>query len=187
MRQTASGRKLPMSRALLQATASPPRWRSCPIGTGAMAAVDADTYRELDQFMDVFDRVKANYVDKVDDKTLIKGAIDGMLASLDPHSSYLDALDFENTADPDRRQLWRPRPHRHDGGRRGQGHHADRGHARLARAGIKAGDYITHLDGTADLWRHARRGDRARCAASPAPRSRSPSSAPAATSRSTSR
>ena len=52
-----------------------------------MAAVDTDTYRELDQFMDVFNRVKAEYVDKVDDKTLIKGAIDGMLASLDPHSA----------------------------------------------------------------------------------------------------
>ena len=41
--------------------------------------------------MDVFNRVRANYVDQVDDHTLIKGAIDGMLAALDPHSSYLEA------------------------------------------------------------------------------------------------
>ena len=46
--------------------------------------------------MDVFNRVKADYVDKVDDKTLIKGAIDGMLAALDPHSSYDDGLDYDN-------------------------------------------------------------------------------------------
>src|SRR3546814_13537032 len=46
--------------------------------------------------MYVFNRVKANYVYKVTDEQLIKGAIDGMLASLDPHSSYEDALDFEN-------------------------------------------------------------------------------------------
>ena len=44
----------------------------------------------------VFNRIKASYVDKVDDKKLIRGAIDGMLASLDPHSSYVDAVDFQN-------------------------------------------------------------------------------------------
>ena len=41
--------------------------------------------------MSVYERVKANYVDQVDDHTLIKGAIDGMLAALDPHSSYVEA------------------------------------------------------------------------------------------------
>src|SRR3546814_9762716 len=46
--------------------------------------------------MDVFQRVRSDYVDKVDDETLIKGAINGMLSSLDPHSSFLDARDFEN-------------------------------------------------------------------------------------------
>ena len=46
--------------------------------------------------MDVFNAGEGDYVDKVDDKTLIKGAIDGMLAALDPHSSYVDALDFDN-------------------------------------------------------------------------------------------
>src|SRR6059058_5183756 len=62
----------------------------------APASSDSEDYKNLDQFMAVFERVKADYVDKVDDKALIKGAIDGMLASLDPHSSYLDARDFKN-------------------------------------------------------------------------------------------
>jgi carboxyl-terminal processing protease len=43
----------------------------------------------------VLNRVRAEYVDQVDDKKLIRGAIDGMLDSLDPHSGYLDAKDFE--------------------------------------------------------------------------------------------
>src|SRR4051812_34919167 len=66
-----------------------------PAVTAGLAASDVDSYKELDQFMAVFERVKADYVDKVDDKTLIKGAIDGMLASLDPHSSYMDERDFK--------------------------------------------------------------------------------------------
>src|SRR3546814_14574566 len=46
--------------------------------------------------MDVFERVRSEYVEQVDDKTLIRGAIDGMLASLDPHSSYLDETGFKS-------------------------------------------------------------------------------------------
>src|SRR3546814_18437421 len=46
--------------------------------------------------MDVFQKVRSDYVEKVDDEKQIKGAIDGMLASLDPHSSFLDARDFQN-------------------------------------------------------------------------------------------
>src|SRR4051812_30751183 len=52
------------------------------------------TIEELDTFMTVFERVKAQYVKSVDDHTLIKGAIDGMLAALDPHSSYAEGSDF---------------------------------------------------------------------------------------------
>ena len=66
-----------------------------PVTTSSLAAADVDTYKELETFMGVFERVRANYVDQVDDHTLIKGAIDGMLASLDPHSSYLEASDFQ--------------------------------------------------------------------------------------------
>ncbi|HEX8449547.1 MAG TPA: peptidase S41, partial [Allosphingosinicella sp.] len=58
-----------------------------PAASASLAAVDVETYRELDQFMSVFERVRSEYVEQVDDKTLIRGAIDGMLASLDPHSS----------------------------------------------------------------------------------------------------
>ncbi len=66
-----------------------------PVTTSSLAAADVDNYKELETFMSVFERVRANYVDQVDDHTLIKGAIDGMLAALDPHSSYLEASDFE--------------------------------------------------------------------------------------------
>src|ERR1043165_6991279 len=59
------------------------------------ATADPANSQELEKFMSVDERVKANYVDQVDDKTLIKGAIDGMLAALDPHSSYVEGSDFD--------------------------------------------------------------------------------------------
>ena len=85
-----------MSRSFLQATAIVGALALVPVATGAMAQADAGSFRELDNFMDVYNRVKASYVDKVDDKTLMEGAMRGMLAALDPHSSYLDSKDFEN-------------------------------------------------------------------------------------------
>lgn len=117
-----------------------------PAVSAALAAVDVDTYKELDQFMSVFERVRSEYVDKVDDQTLIRGAIDGMLASLDPHSSYLDARDFQNL----RTQT--------EGSYGGLGLTVsmEDGAVKVIaptedspgdRAGIKSGDYITHLDG----------------------------------------
>jgi len=57
--------------------------------TSAKAAV-ADTYRQLNLFGDVFERVRSDYVEKPDDSKLIESAINGMLAGLDPHSSYMD-------------------------------------------------------------------------------------------------
>ena len=57
-----------MSRAFLQATALVAALALVPIGTGAMAAVDTNTYRAFEPFFDVFARVRANYVDKVDDE-----------------------------------------------------------------------------------------------------------------------
>ena len=117
-----------------------------PVATAAMAAVDAGTEREFAEFFDVYQRVKANYVEKVDDKTLMKGAIQGMLASLDPHSSYADALDYDNL-----KILT-------DGNYGGLGLTvtmedgvvkviAPQEGTPAARAGVKAGDYITHIDG----------------------------------------
>src|SRR3954462_9249212 len=66
-----------------------------PAATSSFAAADTTSYQELEKFMSVYERVKANYVEKVDDKTLIKGAIDGMISALDPHSSYVEASDFD--------------------------------------------------------------------------------------------
>jgi carboxyl-terminal processing protease len=137
-----------MARAFswLQATAIAGAIALVPASTAAMAAADSDTYRELDTFMEVFNRIKASYVDKVDDKKLVRGAIDGMLASLDPHSSYMDALDFQNM-----KILT-------DGNYGGLGLSvtmqdgavkviAPQEDTPAWRAGIKAGDYITHIDG----------------------------------------
>ncbi len=57
----------------------------------ARAAVGADAYSQLNLFGEVFERVKADYVEKPDDSKLIEGAINGMVNSLDPHSRYMNA------------------------------------------------------------------------------------------------
>ncbi|MDZ7895711.1 MAG: S41 family peptidase [Sphingobium sp.] len=117
-----------------------------PATTAAIADGNSASYKAIDQFLDVYQRVKADYVEPVDDEKLIKGAIDGMLGSLDPHSSYLDARDFENL----RTQT--------EGSYGGLGLSVtlEDGAVKVIaptedtpafRAGIKAGDYITHLDG----------------------------------------
>uniref|UniRef100_UPI003B3A9B1D S41 family peptidase n=1 Tax=Sphingomonas sp. TaxID=28214 RepID=UPI003B3A9B1D len=117
-----------------------------PAISAGLAQTETDTYRELDQFMAVMERIKADYVEKVDDKTLIKGAIDGMLASLDPHSSYLDERDFKNMQTTT------------DGNYGGLGLtvQLDEGAVKVVaasedtpawKAGIKPGDYITNIDG----------------------------------------
>ncbi|HVF93850.1 MAG TPA: S41 family peptidase [Sphingomonas sp.] len=135
-----------MARQLLTATALLGSVIMIPIATQAMAAVDTDTYREFDRFLDVFNRVKADYVDKVDDQTLIKGAIAGMLAALDPHSSYVDALDFDNLKIQTEGNY----------GGLGLTVSMEDGAVKViapqedtpaARAGVKSGDYITHIDG----------------------------------------
>ncbi len=116
-----------------------------PVTTSAFAAADSANYEELETFMSVYERVKANYVEPVDDHTLIKGAIDGMLAALDPHSSYVEASDFQtlrNTTDGNYGGL-------------GITVSTEDGAVKVItpsedtpawRAGIKAGDYITHIN-----------------------------------------
>ena len=59
-------------------------------------AYSNDTYRQLNLFGDVFERVRAEYVDEVTDQQLIEAAINGMLTSLDPHSSFLNAKSFKD-------------------------------------------------------------------------------------------
>jgi carboxyl-terminal processing protease len=117
-----------------------------PVTASSFAAADTANYQELEKFMSVYERVKANYVDQVDDHTLIKGAIDGMLSALDPHSSYVEASDFDTLKTTT------------DGNYGGLGItvSTEDGAVKVVaptedtpawRAGIKAGDYITHING----------------------------------------
>ena len=64
-------------------------------GAGAIAA-SADTYRQLSLFGDVFEKVRTDYVEKPDEAKLIEAAVNGMLTSLDPHSSYMDSKSFRD-------------------------------------------------------------------------------------------
>jgi carboxyl-terminal processing protease len=60
------------------------------------AAEDAQVYEQLDLFGDIFERIRSGYVEEVDEKDLVENAINGMLSSLDPHSSYLPPEDFDD-------------------------------------------------------------------------------------------
>ncbi|MEH3035020.1 MAG: S41 family peptidase [Sphingomonas adhaesiva] len=135
-----------MKSRLLQAAALVTGIAMVPVATGAMAAADTVSYRELDKFLDVYNRVKADYVDKVTDEQLMKGAIDGMLAALDPHSSYVDGSDFDNLRIQTQGSY----------GGLGLTVSMEDGAVKVVapqedtpagRAGIKSGDYITHIDG----------------------------------------
>jgi carboxyl-terminal processing protease len=117
-----------------------------PVTASSFAATDTTNYQELEKFMSVYERVKANYVEPVDDHTLIKGAIDGMLAALDPHSAYSEATDFDQLKATT------------DGNYGGLGLtvQMEDGVVKVVtptedtpawRAGIKSGDYITHING----------------------------------------
>ena len=117
-----------------------------PAATVGFAQVDGRVSPEFAKFFAVYERIKANYVESVDDKTLIKGAIDGMLASLDPHSAYLEGAGFERLTTMI------------DGNYQGLGISVqmDDGAVKVVspmkgspaeKAGIKAGDYITHING----------------------------------------
>jgi carboxyl-terminal processing protease len=78
--------------ALLAAVVIQPR---VLFGETARAAV-SDTYRQLNLFGDIFEHVRAQYVEKPDDAKLIESAINGMLTALDPHSAFLDAKNFRD-------------------------------------------------------------------------------------------
>ncbi|MFC5069809.1 S41 family peptidase [Flaviflagellibacter deserti] len=114
--------------------------------TKAWAAANADTYRSLNLFGDVFERIRADYVEKPDDSKLIETAINGMLAGLDPHSSYMDAKRYRD------RQV----DIRGEFGGLGIEVSMENNLVKVvspiddtpaARAGILANDIITHIDG----------------------------------------
>jgi carboxyl-terminal processing protease len=117
---------------------------------GAQAANSsntADTYKQLNLFGDVFELVRADYVDEVNDDTLIEGAINGMLTSLDPHSNYLNAKNFNDMKVQTRGEF----------GGLGIEVSMENGLVKVvspiddtpaAHAGLKPGDLITHIDGT---------------------------------------
>ena len=107
---------------------------------------DADTYRLLNLFGDVFERVRADYVEKPTDQEMIEAAISGMLTSLDPHSSYMNAKSFKDMQVNTRGEF----------GGLGIRVSMEGGYVKVIspiddtpafRAGIKPSDLITHLDG----------------------------------------
>jgi carboxyl-terminal processing protease len=114
-------------------------------GSAANAA-GSETYKQLAIFGDIFERVRANYVTPPDDKSLVENAINGMLASLDPHSSYMNAeqaqdmrvqtkgefggLGIEVTMENDLVKVITPIDD-----------------TPAAKAGVLAGDYIAKIDG----------------------------------------
>ncbi len=107
---------------------------------------EANTYELLNLFGEVMERAKLNYVEEVSDKKLIESAINGMLTSLDPHSSYLDAESFNYMNEQTKGKF----------GGLGIEVTMDNGLVKVvspiddtpaAKAGIKAGDYITHING----------------------------------------
>ncbi|MBT5943302.1 MAG: S41 family peptidase [Rhodospirillaceae bacterium] len=107
---------------------------------------DEETFRQLELFGDIFERVRSQYVDETEDGDLIEAAINGMLQSLDPHSSYLNEDNFRDMQVQTRGEF----------GGLGIEVTMEQGFVRVvspidetpaARAGIEAGDFITHLDG----------------------------------------
>ncbi len=117
-----------------------------PVTTAGLAAVDGRSAPQIGRLLTVWQLIKANYVESVDDEKLEKGAIAGMLAELDPHSSYLDGASLQRLDTMI------------DGSYSGLGLSVamDDGAVKVVspmrgspaeKVGIKAGDFITHLDG----------------------------------------
>lgn len=109
---------------------------------------DSDTYRLLALFGDVFEKVRKDYVEEVTDQKLVESALNGMLSSLDPHSGYLNDESFKDMQVQTKGEF----------GGLGIEVTMDSGWVKVVspiddtpahKAGIKPGDYITHIDGTA--------------------------------------
>ena len=106
---------------------------------------DSDVYKQLNLFGEVYERVRSEYVEKVSDKELIEAAINGMLQSLDPHSSYLNADSFTEMKIQTKGEF----------GGLGIEVTMENGLVKVvspiddtpaAKAGLQSGDYISHID-----------------------------------------
>jgi carboxyl-terminal processing protease len=113
---------------------------------GAATSNSTETYKQLNLFGEVFERVRAEYVDDVSDDSLVESAINGMLTSLDPHSNYLNTKNFNDMKVQTRGEF----------GGLGIEVSMENGLVKVvspiddtpaARVGLKPGDLITHLDG----------------------------------------
>ncbi|MBO6882369.1 MAG: S41 family peptidase [Marivita sp.] len=114
------------------------------------SARTTNVYEQLDLFGDIFERIRAQYVEEVDAGDLIEAAIDGMLTSLDPHSSYLSPDDAADMRVQTRGEF----------GGLGIEVTQEEGFVKVVspidgtpaeEAGIEAGDFITHVDGASVL------------------------------------
>src|SRR3954462_14174118 len=114
---------------------------------GAATSNTTETYKQLNLFGDVFEKVRTEYVDDVTDDTLVEGAINGMLTALDPHSNYLNSKNFNDMKVQTRGEF----------GGLGIEVSMENGLVKVvspiddtpaAHAGLKPGDLITHLDST---------------------------------------
>jgi carboxyl-terminal processing protease len=109
------------------------------------ATKSASVYEQLDLFGDIFERIRGQYVEEVDSEKLIEAAINGMLTSLDPHSSYLSAKDFDDMQVQTRGEF----------GGLGIEVTQEEGFVKVVSpmddtpadaAGVEAGDFITHVN-----------------------------------------
>jgi carboxyl-terminal processing protease len=116
------------------------------ISQPAAAQGNSETYRQLNLFGDIFERIRADYVDDVSDEDLIESAINGMLTSLDPHSRYLNAKTYQEMQVQTRGEF----------GGLGIEVTMENGFVRVItpmdgtpahRAGILTDDIFTHIDG----------------------------------------
>ncbi len=132
--------------AALGATAATVALQTSFLSGSPAFAANSDTYRNLNLFGDVFEKIRTDYVEKPDEAKLVEAAINGMLTSLDPHSSYMDAKAYRDMQVQTRGEF----------GGLGIEVSQDDGNIKVvtpiddtpaSKAGIQAGDLITAIDG----------------------------------------